>query len=95
MTREDHLITILAEECMEVAQRATKALRFGLEEIQPGQQLTNAERILYEYADLLAVARMMIDEKLLPSKDLYEMIKNKKDKVNKYIQYSQQVGRLE
>ena len=29
MTREEHLLTIVAEECAEVAQRATKALRFG------------------------------------------------------------------
>jgi hypothetical protein len=37
MTREQHLLTILAEECGEVVQRASKAIRFGLDESQPGQ----------------------------------------------------------
>ena len=45
MTREEHLLTIVAEECNEVAQRATKALRFSLEEIEPGQEFSNRERL--------------------------------------------------
>jgi hypothetical protein len=32
-----------AEEAVEVAQRATKVLRFGIDEVQPGQSLTNAD----------------------------------------------------
>ena len=48
MTREEHLLTIVAEECNEVAQRATKALRFSLEEIEPGQEFSNRERLFQE-----------------------------------------------
>jgi len=33
MLLQEHLLIILAEECSEVAQRASKALRFGLREI--------------------------------------------------------------
>jgi hypothetical protein len=39
MTRDEHLMTIAMEECAEVAQRVSKAVRFGMEEIQPGQPL--------------------------------------------------------
>lgn len=45
MKRHEHLLSILAEECCEVGQRVSKALRFGLDEVQPGQDLSNAERI--------------------------------------------------
>lgn len=34
--RPTMLLVLLAEECVEVAQRATKAIRFGLGEIQEG-----------------------------------------------------------
>jgi NTP pyrophosphatase (non-canonical NTP hydrolase) len=55
------LLTILAEECCEVGQRVSKALRFGLMEIQPGQPLSNAERIAEELGDLLATAEELND----------------------------------
>jgi hypothetical protein len=59
MNRIEHLLTIVAEECAEVSQRCSKALRFGLEEIQPGQTLTNAARIYQEYADLRAAMELL------------------------------------
>jgi hypothetical protein len=58
MTRQEHLLLIGMEECSEVAQRLSKALRFGMEEIQPGQSLTNRERIQVEWNDLVAMMRM-------------------------------------
>jgi len=49
---ERELLTILIEECAEVQQRATKALRFGLNEVQEGQTLNNIERMSEEIGDL-------------------------------------------
>ena len=48
-TKVDLLLDCLAEECAEVIQRVCKAQRFGLREVQPGQEMTNADRILYEF----------------------------------------------
>lgn len=59
MKRQEHLLIILAEECAEVAQRASKALRFGLNEIEPGQLLTNHQRLCEEMSDLWAAADML------------------------------------
>lgn len=59
MTRREHLLTIAMEECNEVAQRLSKALRFGENEIQPGQEFPNDYRVLIEYNDLIAVLRML------------------------------------
>lgn len=66
MTRTDHLLTILIEEAAEVQQRATKMLRFGIDEIQPEQPLTNRERIVDELNDLLATVDMLQREGVLP-----------------------------
>lgn len=49
---ERELLTILIEECSEVQKRATKALRFGLDECQPGQLYNNAERLGHEIGNV-------------------------------------------
>lgn len=97
MTRIEHLLTILGEECAEIAQRASKAARFTPAEIQPGQELTNAERIMYEYKDLQAVMEMLEDEGVLPSiwaRDV-AAIEAKKGKVERYLLHSAVCGALD
>lgn len=49
---ERELLVILIEECSEVQKRATKALRFGLDECQPGQELSNSSRLGLEIGDV-------------------------------------------
>jgi hypothetical protein len=93
MTRTEHLLTILIEECQETAQRATKALRFGLREVQQGQGLTNARRIAYEYADLLGVYQLLQTEGLVPPPSIVEM-NSKMEKIEKYLKYSDNCGTL-
>lgn len=95
MTRLEHLITILAEECNETAQRATKALRFGLDEIQEGQLLKNHERITYEFNDILAVMEMLKDEGHISMIIDRESVAKKKKKVEKYLEYCKQIGTLQ
>jgi len=55
---ERELLTIFIEECSEAQQRATKILRFGLNEVQPNQPLSNKTRLSLEIGDLLE----MIDQ---------------------------------
>lgn len=87
MTVQEHLLSILAEECAEVAQRASKALRFGLEQVQPGQPFANAERIRQEFTDLCAVYEMIGFNP--PSR---ADIEAKKLKVRKFLEYSEKCG---
>ena len=100
MTRLEHLLTIAAEESAEVAQRISKALRFGLDEIEHSQEFTNAERIKNELTDLLAVVLMIEAEAkvLLVSSESYlesKQINAKMEKVEKYLAYSKLCGTLE
>lgn len=98
MTRNEHLLSILAEECSEVAHRASKALRFGLKEKQAGQSLTNGQRILQEMVDLFAVYEMLAEEGALPKLE-FEFVSGakweKKLKVEHFLMYSKSQGTLQ
>jgi len=96
MTREEHLLTIVAEECAEVAQRATKALRFGLTDPKGTQEgeLSNKERLLQEYGDLMAAMRLLFPEefKHIPMTDYQEQ---KVDRIEKFLILSKEIGKLD
>jgi hypothetical protein len=94
MNRKEHLLTIMAEECVETAQRASKALRFGLEEVQEGQDLTNAERIVYEFNDLYAIMELLRREGHIPRVLDLGAIDLKMRKVEKWLKYSEEKGTL-
>lgn len=67
MNHSEHLLTVLAEECGEVAHEVHKALRFGLSDHSPhdATQTTNAERIEFELGDLLAVVDLAVEAGLI------------------------------
>ena len=91
MTRDEHLLTIAAEECNELAQRLTKALRFGRSETQPGHTENNEQRIVGEFTDLLAAMEMagfplgVVNGRALDAKVA---------KVEKFLRYSAECGTL-
>jgi len=85
MDREKYLLTCLSEEASEVIHRASKAIRFGLDEVQPGQPSSNRERLCDELCDLLAVVSMLNEEvKLAFSQDLKKE-EAKRTRVNHYL----------
>jgi hypothetical protein len=94
MNRLEHLLTIAGEEAVEVAQRAAKALRFGVGEVQPGQQLSNLQRMNGELCDLLAMFEMVHAEVGLTFGIDLDAIEAKKVKVEKFLAYSRELGTL-
>ena len=95
MDRTEHLLACLAEECDEVGQRALKALRFGLLEVQPEQNKTNWQRIQDELIDLLAVMEMLEDAAGSTYFIPRERIADKKKKVEKFMVYAESQGALQ
>lgn len=96
MNRIEHLLTIAAEECAEIQQAVTKTLRFGLEEgrdLSAVEYGSNVERLRYELNDLIAVVEMLEREGLDLSPD-HQSRKQKKEKVEKYLLYSEECGTL-
>ncbi|ABM96985.1 hypothetical protein [Methylibium petroleiphilum] len=98
MKRLDHLLWVLSEEGGEVGHRASKAARFGLDEIQPGHQLTNAQRLLGEWFDAIAAIEMLVEDGHLtmpPEEEIRAAVAAKKAQVERFLLYSAQVGRLD
>lgn len=83
---ERELLEILIEECAEVQQRATKMLRFGVQERQPGQLHTNSVRLSEEVGDLMEVIDRCRDADLLSRDAIATGIKRKKHQLAKYMQ---------
>lgn len=107
MNREEHLLTILGEECSELHQEICKALRFGVWE-QRDIPTSNAERIFKEFNDLLAMvdmvnestretsfaaAQVTVGQRGIMYRDEL-LIEEKKAKVEKYLLYSEECGTL-
>lgn len=93
MNKQEHLLTLMIEECAEVAQRCTKILRFGIDEIQEGHELSNRERLKYEFNDLITVSALLNESGInleVEPKDL----EKKMQKISKYMNYSKELGLL-
>jgi NTP pyrophosphatase (non-canonical NTP hydrolase) len=80
------ILDILIEECAEVIQRATKAKRFGLDEVQPGQPHTNAVRLAHEIGDVIAMIALC-EEKCGVSR--YEQMIGMENKARQLAKYMQ------
>lgn len=96
MNRTEYLLACVAEECAEIAQRATKAQRFGMFEVQPGQHLNNAARVALEFADLIGVVEMLEDHaglSIIPV--VRDRIDAKQAKVREFMAYSVECGTLD
>ena len=96
MNRIEHLLTCLAEECAEVQQAISKALRFGLHDGYPNAATTNAEAIGREFVDVVAVMEMLVDcgvIKLPPNR--LARTEQKKSWVNEWMIYAAERGTLE
>lgn len=94
MNKQEYLLNKAQQECQEVAQRISKAMEFGLDEKEPGQDLNNAQRIRYEWNDLKASMVMLENEIGIDLSFCQDMINNKINKVNHYSEYSKKLGCL-
>lgn len=93
MNLEQFYLLKLAEECSEVAQRALKQMQFGKNEIQKDQALTNSMRLRAELNDLLSVIKILEEMSEIPhAYDLDEYITKKRAKLEKYLEYSRELG---
>lgn len=93
MNMQEHLLVKLSEECAEVSQRAAKALRFGLLDVQKDQPFNNAQRIEQELADLIAISGMMAALGMI--KEIQpDAIPPRIERITKYLIYSREIGTL-
>ena len=97
MNTTEHILTCLAEEGSEVTKEATKALRFGINDtnfLKPDGP-NNAERLVDELNDLMAVADMLAERGLIPPYWMDEKkVAAKKQKVLDCMDYAKTTGAL-
>lgn len=93
MNATEYLLSCLIEECAEVIQRATKAQRFGVNEVQPGQDQNNIDRLSDELADLEGTIQLLQDEGVNLCR-LPDAVEAKKKKVREFMEYSRAQGTL-
>lgn len=84
--REREILTILVEECAEVQQRASKLLRFGRDEVERGQPLSNRDRLSLELGDLCAVIEMAADHGLVLTEIIRAQGPKKHEKLRQFMQ---------
>lgn len=97
MNAVEYLLTQLSEECGEVAKEASKANRFGLDDVYPlkPELGSNRERIINELNDLQAVIEILQQRRVLPKKILCPVkIASKKRKIRVYMRYARYKGTL-
>ncbi|MCK9429586.1 MAG: hypothetical protein M0R17_06240 [Candidatus Omnitrophica bacterium] len=94
MTREEHLLVILSEECAEVIHAVSKALRFGLNDHHPATLITNKEIIEKELNDLGGIIELLRSVYILDTADPTLRFQ-KIERIEQYLQYSKKVGKLE
>lgn len=99
MNRVEYLLSKLAEECNEAAQRCMKAQQFGPNQVQIGQNMTNVERVTYELNDVYAMVDMLRAELGQVNRDFgarsAKLIDEKREKVSQYMELSRKFGALE
>lgn len=96
MNRLELLLVILSEECAELAKECSKALRFGLDDFEPGTTVNNRDRIINEFNDLYAMIQMLVNDGILDNNLIGDSksIKKKISKVETYLNYSKNAGTL-
>lgn len=98
MNQTEHLLTTLMEECAEIQQACSKALRFGLDDTYRDAEYgcSPREMIFKELQDLLGVSELLSEAKVLPVLLAdREMIDAKKVKVTQFgFNYAREQGTL-
>jgi len=86
MNRLEELLIILSEECAEVAQAATKCIRFGMASTHNGQiPESNQLRLEKEIGDFMAMVRLLTEEYNLNMDNVIAAADAKLIKVEKFM----------
>lgn len=93
MKESERLLIVAMEECAEIQQEVSKALRFGTENHHPDEpHITNGERILREYHQLRAVMNLLIIKRVLKGISEAEsnrIFREKVESIERWEEYSE------
>lgn len=93
MNKIEHLYSQLNQEGLEVCHEIDKILHFGADTIEPGQRLTNRQRLLNEIDDFMGALERLNDEGLGYEID-QKAVAAKKEKIDKFMKLAKKNGAL-
>jgi NTP pyrophosphatase (non-canonical NTP hydrolase) len=80
ITREEEILTILAEECSEVIQVIQKIKRFGWGE----GEYDNSVKLKQEIADTILAIKLVFDYNIVNEENMLELMQAKRKKLQKF-----------
>jgi NTP pyrophosphatase (non-canonical NTP hydrolase) len=95
MNNTQYALIKIAEEASEVAQAATKALRFGLDSACPVTKITNADKLIDEMGDLCIAVASLEEATGIQVKISEEDWDKKVARLNKFKSISKDLGIIE
>jgi NTP pyrophosphatase (non-canonical NTP hydrolase) len=99
MTYRQFLLVKLAEECAEVAHAALKQAQLGKDSTNFGKlPETNEEHLMSEFADVQAVFHILQEAgevRFYEEHRLAEMVNIKRERIEKWLQHSRNIGLVE
>lgn len=99
MRKNDYLALVAMEECAEIQQALSKAIRFGFDDHHPSRaDETNEDQMLTEFYQLTAMIEELQKQGVIAgfTQEKIEKVKQSKiEKVYKYMDYSKEKGVLE
>ncbi|ALS03228.1 hypothetical protein ATZ33_00305 [Enterococcus silesiacus] len=99
MRKNEYLTLVAMEECAEIQQALSKAIRFGFDDHHPSRaDETNEEQILTEFYQLTAMMEELQKQGIIESftqAKIDQVKQDKIEKVYKYMDYSVKKGLLE
>lgn len=94
ITEREYYLSCVGEECLEVAFRISKAIRFGLMEVQSEQKLNNWQRIAEEYDDLLTAMDVLLEQEGLTYNRDIPTQQAKRAKIKYYLEHAKIKGQV-
>lgn len=91
LSKQEHLLILLMEEAAEIAQAASKVLRFTADHHQNPTSYSNVEILRVELNDLYAIVEELLATGLSISYD-EKLISIKREKLKLYTEISQKLG---
>ena len=99
MTRGEYLMVVAGEECAEIQENISKAIRFGVDNHHPDRpETTNGYQILKEFNQLKAVIDMLIIGRHIPGisdEEAKSIYRNKVAAVEHWEEYSRCIGKVD